>query len=184
MFKSTSTSLILLGVLAIIVGIIAIAWPGVTILALVILFAVYAFIDAGLQAMRAFSSRRAGPVFGHLLLALVDLAAGVIALVWPKPTALVLVIVVAAWALVGGFFEIFAAIQSGETAGTRALFILGGLVSILFGIVLFARPGVGTVTLALLFGLFALIYGVSQIVFGIELRHTGRTLHSIVDQAA
>ena len=136
MFKSTSTSLILLGVFAIIVGIIAIAWPGVTILALVILFAVYAFIDAGLQAMRAFSSRSAGPV-GHLLLALVDVAAGVIALVWPKPTALVLVIVVAAWALVGA------------------------------------------VTLALLFGLFALIYGVSQITMGVELRRTGETLNSV-----
>jgi uncharacterized membrane protein HdeD (DUF308 family) len=179
MFKSTSTSLILLGVLAIIVGIIAIAWPGVTILALVILFAIYAFIDAGLQAMRAFSSRTAGPVFGHLLLALVDLAAGVIALVWPKPTALVLVIVVAAWALVSGFFEVFAAFQSGETAGTRALFILGGLVSILFGVLLFARPGVGAVTLALLFGLFALIYGVSQITTGIELRRTGKSLDSV-----
>jgi uncharacterized membrane protein HdeD (DUF308 family) len=177
MFKSTSTSLILLGVLAIIVGIIAIAWPGVTILALVILFAVYAFIDAGLQAVRAFSSRSAGPVFGHLLLALVDLAAGVIALVWPKPTALV--IVVAAWALVGGFFEIFAAFQSGETAGTRALFTVTGLVSILFGVLLFARPGVGAVTLALLFGLFALIYGVSQITMGIELRRTGKTLNSV-----
>jgi len=181
MFKSTSTSLILLGVLAIIVGIIAIAWPGVTILALVILFAIYAFIDAGLQAMRAFTSRSAGPVFGHLLLALVDLAAGVIALVWPKPTALVLVIVVAAWALVGGFFEVFAAFQSGETAGTRALFILGGLVSILFGVLLFARPGVGAVTLALLFGLFALIYGVSQITTGIELRRTGKTWNSVRD---
>jgi uncharacterized membrane protein HdeD (DUF308 family) len=54
--KSESTSLILLGVLAIIVGIIAIAWPSVTILALVILFAVYAFMDAGLQMARAFSS--------------------------------------------------------------------------------------------------------------------------------
>ena len=52
--KSESTSLILLGVLAIIVGIIAIAWPGVTILALVILFAVYAFMDAGLQMARSF----------------------------------------------------------------------------------------------------------------------------------
>ena len=46
-FKSSSTQLIVLGVLAIIVGIIALAWPGVTILALVIIFAVYAFIDAG-----------------------------------------------------------------------------------------------------------------------------------------
>src|SRR6266700_3055711 len=90
MFKSSSISLILLGVLAIIVGIIALAWPGVTILALVILFAVYAFINAGLQTMRAFSSPTAGPVFGHLLLALIALAAGVIAIVWPGPTALVL----------------------------------------------------------------------------------------------
>ena len=72
MFKSTSTQLILLGTLAVIVGIIAIAWPGVTILALVILFAIYAFMDAGLQAARAFASRDAGPVAGHLLLGLVE----------------------------------------------------------------------------------------------------------------
>jgi uncharacterized membrane protein HdeD (DUF308 family) len=64
-FKSTSTSLILLGVLAIIVGLLALAWPGVTVLALVILFAVYAFIDAGLQAMRAFSSGSAGPALAR-----------------------------------------------------------------------------------------------------------------------
>ena len=184
MFKSLSTSLIARGILAVITGIIALAWPSVTVLALVILFAVYAFMAAGLQAARAFSSRKAGPVLGHLLLGLVDLAAGVIALVWPKPTALVLVIVVAAWALVGGFFEVFAAFQSGETAGTRTLFILGGLVSILFGVLLFARPGVGAVTLALLFGLFALIYGVSQITTGIELRRTGKTLNSVREDVA
>src|SRR5260370_40601423 len=102
MFKSTSTSLILVGVLAVVVGIFAIAWPGVTILALVILFAVYAFMLAGLQAARAFSSGAAGPVFGHLLLGLIDLAAGVVALGWPGPTAFVLVIVAAACALARG----------------------------------------------------------------------------------
>jgi len=184
MLTSRSTSLILLGVLAIIVGILALAWPGVTILALVILFAVYAFLAAGLQGARAFRSAEAGPVFGHLLLGLVDIAAGVIALAWPGPTALVLVIVVGAWAFVGGFFEFFAGFQSGETAGTRAMFILGGLVSIAFGVVLFARPGVGAVTLALLFGLFALIYGVTQISMGIQLRSTGKTLHSVLGNAA
>jgi uncharacterized membrane protein HdeD (DUF308 family) len=184
MFKSASTSLILLGVLAIIAGIIAIAWPGVTVLALVILFAIYAFIGAGLQAMRAFSSATAGPVFGHLLLGLADIAAGVIALVWPGQTALVLVLVVAIWALAGGFLEIFAAFQGGETAGTRAMFILTGLVSIAFGVVLSSRPGVGAVTLALLFGLYSLIYGVSQIVLGVELRRTGKTRPSVLDQAA
>jgi len=179
MFKSTSTSLILLGVLAVAVGIIAIAWPNVTILALVILFAIYAFMSAGLQAARAFASKSAGPVFGYLLLALISLAAGVVALVWPGPTAYVLVIVVAAWALVGGIMEIVAGFGSGETAGTRALFIVSGLVSVAFGILLFARPNVGAVTLALLFGLYSLIYGFSQIAAGVELRQLGKSFQSL-----
>jgi uncharacterized membrane protein HdeD (DUF308 family) len=183
MFKSLSNSLIARGVLAIIVGIIAIAWPGVTLLALVILFAVYAFMDAGIEAARAFSRRTAGPVVGHLLLGLIDLAAGITAIVWPGPTALVLVIVVAVWAFVGGFFELFAAFRAGETAGTRALFIIGGLVSIAFGVVLAARPGIGAVTLALLFGLYSMIFGVSQITMGIDAHRTGGTLHSALQDA-
>jgi uncharacterized membrane protein HdeD (DUF308 family) len=175
MFKSTSTSLILTGILAVVVGIIAVAWPGVTVLALVILFAVYAFIAAGMQAARAFSSRDAGPVFGHLLLGLVDLAAGVVALVWPGPTAYVLVIIVAAWALVGGVAEIVAGFGARETAGTRAMFILTGLVSVAFGVLLFARPNVGAVTLALLFGLYSMIYGFTQISAGVQVRQLGKS---------
>ncbi len=184
MFKTTATALIVRGVLAIIVGVIALAWPGVTILALVILFAVYAFIGAGFQAMRAFSSATAGPVFGHLLLGLIDLAAGVIALAWPGLTALTLVLIVAIWAFTGGFLEIFTAFRSGETAGTRALFIVTGLVSVAFGVVLFSRPGVGVVTLALLFSLFNLTYGISEIVIGVQARRTGQTLHSVLKDAA
>ena len=186
MFKSTSTSLILYGVLAVIVGIIAIAWPGVTVLALVILFAIYAFIAAGMQAARAFSSRTAGPVFGNLLLGLIDLAAGVVALVWPGPTAYVLVIIVAAWAVVGGVAEIVFGFQAGETAGTRAMFILTGLVSVAFGVLLFARPGVGAVTLALLFGLYSMIYGFSQITAGVQVRQLGKSFQplSAVKKAA
>ena len=176
MFKSSSTSLILLGILAVIVGIIAIAWPGVTVYALVILFAVYAFLDAGLEAARAFGSRTAGPVFGHLLLGLISLAAGVIALVWPSPTALVLVLVVGIWAVAGGVVEIVNGFRSAETAGTRAMFILTGLVSVAFGVLLFARPGVGAVTLALLFGLFSLVYGISQITLGVQLRQVDRSV--------
>ena len=176
MVKSTATSLILRGVLAVAVGIAAVAWPGVTILALVILFAVYSFIGAGLRAMEAFSSVTAGPVFGNLLLALLDLGAGVVAVVWPGITALVLVLIVAIWAFTGGFFEIFAAFRGGETAGTRALFIVGGLLSVAFGIVLFSRPGLGAVTLALLFGLFTLTAGFSLIAMGVQARRTGQAL--------
>ena len=176
MFKSLSTSLIARGILAVVVGIIALAWPSVTVLALVIVFAVYAFVAAGLQAARAFSSRKAGPVLGHLLLGLVDLAAGVIALAWPGPTALVLVLIVGVWAITAGLTEFFAAFASGEPAGTRAMFILGGLITVVFGVVLCARPGLGAVSLALLFGLFNLIFGIWMLVQGIELRRTGKTL--------
>ena len=153
------------------------SWLGDTGLALVIVFAVYAFIAAGLQAMRAFSSRTAGPVFGHLLLGLVDLAAGVIALAWPGPTALVLVLIVGIWAITVGIVEIAAAFGAGEPAGTRALFVFAGLISVAFGVVLCARPDMGAVALALLFSLFNLIYGAWTLVQGIELRRTGKTLH-------
>ena len=178
MFKSLSTSLIARGILALVVGVIALAWPSVTVLALVILFAVYAFLAAGLQAARAFSSRNAGPVFGHLLLGLADLAAGVIALAWPGPTALVLVLIVGVWAVAAGLVEFAAAFAAGEPARTRAMLILGGLATIAFGVVLCARPGIGAVTLALLFGLFNLIAGSWMLVQGIELRRTGNALHS------
>ena len=179
MFKSLSTSLITRGILAVITGIIALAWPSVTVLALVILFAVYAFIAAGLQAARAFSSRTAGPVIGHLLLGLVDLAAGVIALAWPGPTALVLVLIVGVWAITAGLVEVSAAFGAGQPAGTRAMYILGGLASAAFGVVLCARPGVGALTLALLFGLFSLIYGGWALARGIELRRTDKALPSV-----
>ena len=182
MLKSLSTSLIVRGVLALAAGIAALAWPGITVLALVVLFAVYAFMASGLEAMRAFGSRTAGPVLGHLLVGLIDLTAGVVALAWPAPTALVLVLIVASWAVVGGLVEVSAAFRSGEPAGTRALFILGGLVSVAFGVVLFAHPGVGAITLALLFGLFNLVVGARALVQGIELRRTGNAVHSAVHE--
>jgi uncharacterized membrane protein HdeD (DUF308 family) len=166
--------MILRGILAIVIGVIAIAWPGVTVLALVILFAVYAFIDAGLQVMRAFAGSGVGPALGHLLLGVVDLVAGLIALAWPGATVLALVLIIAIWAVAGGFAEIFAAFRPRETGGTRALLILAGLVSVAFGIVLFSRPGVGAVSLALLFGLFSLVYGSAQIANGTEIRRLSK----------
>jgi uncharacterized membrane protein HdeD (DUF308 family) len=180
MLKSLSTSLIARGILALAIGAVALAWPGVTILALVILFAVYAFLAAGLEAVRAFSSPKAGPVAAHLLLGLVNVAAGVIALAWPGATALVLVLIVAAWAVITGLLEIGAALRAGEPAGTRTLFILGGLVSAAFGVALFARPGMGAITLALLFGLFNLTYGARALVQGIEVRRTRAAPRSVV----
>jgi uncharacterized membrane protein HdeD (DUF308 family) len=86
---------------------------------------------------------------------------------------------VAAWALVGGVVEVVAGFGSGETAGTRALFIVSGLVSVAFGILLFARPGVGAVTLALLFGLYSMIYGFSQITAGVQAHQLGKSFRPL-----
>jgi uncharacterized membrane protein HdeD (DUF308 family) len=122
MSKSLSTSLIVRGILAFGVGIIAVAWPQVTVFALVILFATLAFIAAGQEATWAFSSTTARPVIRHLLLGLIDAAAGVVALLWPAPTALVLVLIVASWAVVTGLFEFFAgsAAASSPEAGPNS----------------------------------------------------------------
>lgn len=86
--NSLASPLIWPGILAILVGAIVVAWPGITVGVLVILFAVYAFLAAGIHAMRAFGSETAGPVAGRLVLSTVDLAAAVVALAWPGITAL------------------------------------------------------------------------------------------------
>src|SRR5437016_5483254 len=76
MFKSLSSSLLWRGLLAVVVGVVSVAWPNITVGGFVILFAVYAFLAAGTDTARAFSSGRAGPVAGYLLLALLSVAAG------------------------------------------------------------------------------------------------------------
>ena len=184
MFRSTSTSVIVRGVLAIIIGIIAVVWPGVTILALVLLFAVYAFMDTLVEGARAFGSQRVGPVLGHLVLALIDVAAGLVAVVWPAPTALVLTLIVGIWAIAAGVFEITAAFLRGENAGTRAMFIVTGLLSLAFGAIVIDRPGLGALTIALLFGLFSIASGVTAIVQGNELHRTANVLHPVQSRAA
>ena len=175
MFRSISSSLLWRGILAVAIGVVSVAWPHITVGAFVILFAVYAFMAAAADAVRAFSSRDAGPVAGYLLLGLLSLAAGVIALVWPGITAMVLTLCVGAWAFVTGILEVALAFQHGEAAGERALWILSGLVSIALGVVLGIRPDIGAVSLATVFGLFSIVSGISSILLGAQLRrgHSG-----------
>ena len=170
MFRSLSTALILRGIVAVVLGIIALVWPGVTILTLVVLFAVSAFVAAAVQAMFAVNSATGGRVAGHLLLGLADLAAGVIALAWPGATARVLVLIVGCWAVFAGVFGIVVAFRADELARSRAVFILSGLGAVAFGVTLFARPAMGAVALASLFGLFSLTNGAGLIMQGIGLR--------------
>jgi uncharacterized membrane protein HdeD (DUF308 family) len=172
--RSLTTPAIWRAVLAIVVGIIAIAWPDITVWAFVILFAIYAFVAAAIEAARAFSSRTAGPVAGHLLLAVIDVAAGVVALAWPDITALALALIVAVWAFVAGFVELYLAFTSGHTAGERALLGLTGLILIALGVVFARRPDVAAVTIAEVYGLFSIVWGISALVIALNVRRAAR----------
>ena len=181
---SLSTSLLWRGLLAVGVGIVSVAWPDITVGAFVILFAIFAFVAAIADATRAFSSDKAGPVAGYLFLALLSAAAGVVALVWPGPTALVLTIWVGAWALITGIVEVVLAFQQGETAGERAGWALTGLVSIALAVVLFIRPDIGALSLATVFGLFAIIYGTSSVVLSVRARKAKSEARKLVGAVA
>ena len=181
---SLSSSLLWRGLLAIVVGIVSVAWPGITVGAIVVLFAVYAFVAAITDTMRAFSSGRVGPVFGYLLLAALSVVAGIVALAWPGITALVLTIWVAGWALVTGIIEVALTFRQGATAGERAMWALSGLVSVALGIVLAIRPDIGALSLASVFGLFSIVYGVSAVVLSVQARKLTGAVNRLVDSAA
>jgi uncharacterized membrane protein HdeD (DUF308 family) len=151
------------GALAVVIGVIAVIWPGITLGAFVILFAVYALLAAGVDTMRAFSGRRVGPVLGYVLLAGISVAAAIAALAWPGITVLVLTIWIALWAASTGFSELFLAFGHGEAAGERLMWTLTGGVSIVFAFVLVVRPIAGAIALATVFGFFSIFYGVMAI---------------------
>jgi uncharacterized membrane protein HdeD (DUF308 family) len=147
------------GVLAVVLGLIAVIWPGITLGAFVILFAVYALIAAGIDTVRAFSSRRVGPVLGYLLLALISVAAAVAALAWPGITILVATVWIAVWAAVTGFTDLFLTFAPRERAGQRLMWALTGIIALIFAFVLVVRPIAGAVALATIWGFFSIFYG-------------------------
>jgi uncharacterized membrane protein HdeD (DUF308 family) len=158
MDRRTSMWLLALrGVIAIVFGVLAIIWPGVTLIALALLFGAFALISGVITIVAAFrrqrdAARRTAMVISGLL----GLAAGVIALVWPGITALALVVIVGAWAVVTGALEIWAATR----LPGQWLPLLIGVVTMLIGILVLVRPGIGAVALALTIGIYAIVAGV------------------------
>jgi uncharacterized membrane protein HdeD (DUF308 family) len=180
MFSSASRSLLWTGVAAFAIGIVAIVFPGVPLSFVVAIFAVVAFLGAFHEAERAFSGGKAGAVAGHLLLAVISLGAGLGAIVYPGITVWVLLIWIASWAVVIGVGRFAMAFAAHETAGERALHGFGGLLSIALGIVLFARPDIGAVSLAEVFGLFSLAYGTWSIVLAASARTMGARIDTVL----
>jgi len=146
------------GVLAAALGAVCVVWPGVTIGVVVALFAIYCFADAIMQVAHLFrSDDTGGQRVLMVVFALIDVAAGVVAVSYPGITAGVLVIVIGIWAIIGGVIEITAA-WGGAGSGWLAV---GGVLSVLAGIVLIVWPGIGAFSLALVFGIYLLVYGIT-----------------------
>jgi uncharacterized membrane protein HdeD (DUF308 family) len=184
MSSSLSSSLLWRGVLALVIGLVAVAWPGITVGAFIILFAIYAFVIAGTDMATAFRSDGAGTVLGYLVLALLSLAAGILALLWPGLTADVLTVWVAVWAFLTGVVEVALAFRRGETAGERAAWAFAGLLSIALGVVLGIRPDIGALALATTFGLFSIAYGAYALVLSAQVRRVGDVAKRLTDPTA
>ena len=155
------------GIAAILFGIAAFAWPGLTIWALVILFAGYAIVDGA--SMIVFG-RRLGNWFWYALAGLVSMAAGVVAIAWPGITSMALLWVIAAWAILSGIFQIMSGIEIRKAVEGEWVLYVGGALAILFGLMLFFRPGAGALSVVWLIGTFMILFGILQVILSFKLK--------------
>jgi uncharacterized membrane protein HdeD (DUF308 family) len=163
--------LILRGVLAILFGVIAFMWPGITWFSLVIMFGAYAMVDGVIAIVAGLQQTKDSPRWWVFLLeGLVSVGAGVVAFMWPGLTAYILLIVIAAWAVVTGVLEIAAAIRLRREITNEWMLGLSGLLSVALGVLLFMRPVIGGLALVWTIGAYAVIFGVLLISLGFRLR--------------
>ncbi len=172
-------SLVIRGFVAIALGIVTFAWPGITIGALVLLFGAYALIDGVVSIVGAWKAARTHERWGALIFeGIVGIAAAAVTAIIPGLTAIVLVYLVAAWALVTGVLEIIAAVRLRQFVSHEWLLALSGVASLLFGILALLLPLAGAVAIALGVGIYALVFGVLLIGLGFRLRSWTRTPHA------
>lgn len=153
--------LALRGAAALLFGVLALLWPGITLLVLIALFAAYALIGGGAALVAAFKLRkRHGDWWLLLLLGLVGLATGAISVLYPGLTALALILLMGANALVSGVFEIIGAIRLRKSLRNEWLLILAGGLSVVFGLLVLIFPGLGALALVWMIGAYAILHGV------------------------
>jgi uncharacterized membrane protein HdeD (DUF308 family) len=158
------------GVLGIVFGLIALFFPGPTMLSLVIVFSAYMLVDGVLAIVAAVRAARRHERWGLLVLeGIVDIAVGVIAFAFPGGAVLAFVLLVAAWAVVTGALMLAAAFRLKLDHG-RWWLVLGGLASIVYGALLVIAPLIGAVVLTWWLGAYALMFGVFLLIAGIKLR--------------
>jgi len=168
-------ALVLRGLFAVLFGIIALVWPGITLGALVLLYGAYALADGVFAIASVMAGRTWGrPWWSLLVEGLVGIAVGIMTFAWPGITALVLLYLIAAWAFVTGIFEVVAAIRLREEIRGEWLLALSGILSVLFGVALVIWPGAGALALIWVIGAYAIAFGVLMIALGFRLRSWSR----------
>lgn len=163
-------ALALRGVVAVIFGIVALVWPSITLGALILVFGAYALVDGVLAVLKGVSDRGAPGWWALLIEGLAGIAIGVLTFLWPTTTALVLLYFIAAWAVVTGIFEIVAAVQLRHEIAGEWLLALGGVLSIVFGVLCIVAPGASALAIIWLIGAYALVFGIVLIALGFRLR--------------
>ena len=166
-------AIVLRGVAAILFALLAFSMPGITILVLVLLFGFYALIDGVFNLVAVF---RTG-IRGHwplLLEGIVGILAGIVTLLVPHITAVVLIYLIGFWAIFTGVFEIIAALRLWGVFGQEWMLLLSGILSLVFGFFVVARPLIGALAVVVWIAAYALIFGILLIAFGFRLRQRHR----------
>ena len=159
------------GVVAIIFGLVTFVFPGLSLIALIFMFGAYAIVEGIFNVIAAVRGRSGeGPRWILLLEGLVSIAAGIVTFALPGLTALVLLYVIAVWAIVTGVLEIIAAVRVRKQIRGEVWLILSGALSIVFGALLMFAPGAGALALILWIGAYAVVFGAVLIALAFRLR--------------
>ena len=174
-------AVLLRGICAVIFGLAAFAWPGFTLAVLILFYGAYVLVDGIFAVVSSFGRIKDSKFpWSMFLVGLVSIAVGVITFFWPGLTALALLYLIGAWAIVRGIFEVAAAIELRKQIEGEWLMIIAGMASVLFGVLMVLWPGAGVLALLWLIGIFAVIFGVIMIILAFKLRG----LKKRVEQAA
>jgi uncharacterized membrane protein HdeD (DUF308 family) len=159
------------GFLALIFGILVLAWPGVSLLIFAIIFGAYVFVDGIFTLVAAVNYKAgAGRRTWLFIRGIVGIIVGLITFFWPAITALALVILIAAWALVTGVMELVFAFRATQDSAIRWMFAISGILSLILGILILARPIAGMLVIIWIIGAYAVLAGILLIILGFRLR--------------